>query len=71
MREKLLLGCLSAREARSRAPWAAVVVQADAGYWAFESAHHAARWRAHGKPKPRQEGRLAPLAAAQARWPAP
>jgi hypothetical protein len=34
MRKKFLQGCLSAREARKRAPWAAVVVQADGGYWA-------------------------------------
>jgi hypothetical protein len=66
MRKKLLQGCLSAREARKRAPWAAVVVQADGGYWAFESAHDAARWRSQNKPMPRQEGRLAPRAAAHA-----
>jgi hypothetical protein len=59
MRKKFLQGCSSAREARSHARWAAVVVQAVGGYSAFESAHDAARWRAQKKPMPR-EGRVAP-----------
>jgi hypothetical protein len=59
MRNKFLQGCSSAREARRHARWAAVVVRAVGGYWAFESAHDAARWLAQNKPMPQQEGRLA------------
>ena len=66
MRKKFLQGCLSARDARKRAPSAAVVVQTDAGYWAFESAHDAARWRSQNEPMARQEGRRAPRPAALA-----
>ena len=55
IRKKFLQGCLSAREARKRAPRAALVVQADGGYWAFESAYEAARWRSQNKPMTRQD----------------
>ena len=55
IRKKFLQGCLSAREARKRAPWAALVVQADGGYWAFESAYEAARWRSQNKLMSRQD----------------
>jgi hypothetical protein len=42
---KFLKGCKSSKQARKLAPWAAVVLKADGGYWAFESTADADQWR--------------------------
>lgn len=45
MRQVLLVGCKSARQARKLAPWAAVVRLVCGGYMAFESVADAKTWR--------------------------
>lgn len=42
---KQFIACACRKTARRRAPWAAAIVQAAGGFWAFESATDAAIWK--------------------------
>ncbi len=41
---KVFINCATRRTARRRAPWAAVIVKAEYGYWAFECVQDAETW---------------------------
>lgn len=42
---KQFIQCACRKTARRRAPWAAAIVQADGGFWAFEFVTDAATWK--------------------------
>lgn len=44
MRREFIM-CKTRRTAQRRAPWAAVLVKAEGGWWAFESSADARMWQ--------------------------